>query len=152
MRPPPTPRNGPADDTREHAAVLAYDGCEPSPARVRTRHRDARSRGTRAARTWAACWALAVVAVFLPVLHFVLAPLLILAGPALAWQHLHEAATLVSAEGSCPACGEAQRFTPHERWRERTVLRCEACGRRLELVLRPSPGTPRDRAEFPDGT
>jgi hypothetical protein len=125
---------------REHDAELTYDGREPSRVRVRARHRDRRARTTRAARTWAACWGLALAAVFLPVLHFVLVPLLLLAGPALAWQRLHEAVMLVSADGACPACGAGQRFTLGDAWRERTALRCDACGRRIELVLPPRPG------------
>jgi hypothetical protein len=135
----PPDRNAPDTAVREHDATLTYDGSEPSRIRVRALHRDGPARASRAVRTWAACWGLAVAAVFLPVLHFILVPLLLLAGPALAWGRLHEAASLVSAEGACPACGASQRFTLGDTWRERTALRCEACGRRIELVLPASP-------------
>ena len=124
---------------REHEGALTYDGHSPSPARVLALHRSARDRSLRAAKTWAVCWALAVAAVFLPLLHFVLVPALLAAGPLMAWRRLHETASLVSAEGRCPACTAEQRFTLGEAWRERTPLRCESCGRRVELVLPAEP-------------
>ncbi len=136
--PPHPPRENPAD-LREHEGALAYPDRSSSPARVTARHRDARARTARAAATWAAGWGMAVAAVFLPVLHFILVPLLLVAAPALAWQRLHEAATLVRAEGDCPACAAPQRFTLGGPWRPRTAMRCEGCGRRIELVL---PDTP----------
>jgi hypothetical protein len=124
---------------RDHPGTLAYPGREGSGARVRVRHRDRRGRMLRAGRTLTACWGLAIVAVFLPVLHFVLVPGLLLLGPALAWAKLHEADTLLAVEGPCPACAAPLHATPGQPWRERTLLRCDACGRRLELVLPPSP-------------
>jgi len=132
-------RNEAPPGTREHEGALTYDGCEPSPAQVVARHRDAAARTARAVRTWAIGWGLAVVAVFLPVLHFVLVPLLLVGGPAFALRRLRESATLVCAAGACPACHAAQRFALGDAWRERTSLRCEACGRAIVLVLPPQP-------------
>ena len=74
-----------------------------------------------------------MIAVFLPVLHFVLVPLLLLGGPVLAFHKLHEAMTLLAASGACPACAAPQAQLLDSAARERLVLRCEACGRALEL-------------------
>lgn len=104
-------------------------------------HRDAKARASRAAQTWIVGWALAVAAVFLPVLHFILVPLLLVGSPMLAWQRLNEPATLVDAEGACPACGERRTFQLGGAWRERTTLRCEACGRALALELPAKPAS-----------
>lgn len=101
--------------------------------------RDARARVRRAARTWAACWGLAVLAVFLPGLHFVLVPLLLVLGPALGLRHAREHVTLLAAEGACPACAAPQRFAPAGAWRERTGARCDGCGRAIVLELPPEP-------------
>jgi hypothetical protein len=125
--------------TREHPGRFAYPDRAPAPARVLARHRDRAARTTRAVQALAGCWVLAVAAVFLPLLHFVLVPGLLVLGPALAWRRLHEAETLVLAEGACPACGAPQRFALGSPWRARTLLRCEACGRAIELLLPPSP-------------
>jgi hypothetical protein len=125
---------------RDHPAALEYPDRADAAARVRVRHHDRRARTLRAARTLAACWGLAVVAVFLPVLHFVLVPALLLLGPAMAWSRLHETRTLLGVEGACPACALALHLKLAQPWRERTILRCDGCGRRLTLVLPPAAG------------
>ncbi len=126
---------------RSYEGELTYPDREPAPARVETDHREAPARTARAVRTLATCWGLAVVAVFLPLLHFVLVPGLLVLGPVLAYARLHEADTITRAEGDCPACAAHQAYALGQRWRERTVLRCDACGRRLELHLPPAPPT-----------
>jgi len=133
--PAPTPT-----DEFAQSAQLAYPDLAPAPASVRVLRRDAGARTTRALRTLGACWGLAVAAVFLPLLHFVLVPGLLVLGPVLAWSRLHEAHSLLRAEGPCPACAVPQRFKLGQRWRERTLVRCEACGRSLELQLPAEPG------------
>ncbi len=123
---------------RGHAAALEYPGRPDVAASVRVRHRGRRERTLRAARTLAACWGLAIIAVFLPVLHFVLVPALLMLGPALAWSRFHEARTLVRADGACPACALPLHLELGQPWRERTILRCDGCGRRLTLLLPPA--------------
>ncbi len=143
MHSSPAPNAAPTRDAnagvRTHEGVLTYPDRIPIVARVTARHRDAKARVSRAALTWAAGWGLAVAAVFLPVLHFVLVPLLLVGTPLLAWQRLHEPATLIDAEGACPACGAHRTFALGGAWRVRTALRCEACGRALVLELPSAP-------------
>lgn len=134
---------GDAKDVFVQAAMLLYPDRPSSSVDVQVRHRDARQRTTRALATLAACWGLAIVAVFLPLLHFILVPGLLVLGPVLAWSRWHEGNTLLSATGPCPGCEVAQRFSLGQPWRERTMLRCESCGRRLELRL---PAVPPDRS------
>ncbi|HTR97909.1 MAG TPA: hypothetical protein VMH61_08410 [Candidatus Acidoferrales bacterium] len=129
----------PAGGTEEHAGSFLYPDRPPMPASVRVESRDRRARLVRAARTLGACWGLAVVAIFLPVLHFVLVPLLLVLGPALGWSRLNEAHSLLRASGSCPGCGGALELKLGQRWRERTMLRCPACGRGIELRLPAEP-------------
>lgn len=136
---PTSPRRNAPGDVRTHEGVLTYPDRPAAQATVRARHRDAKARFTRAVMTWAAGWGLAVAAVFLPLLHFVLVPLLLIGGPALAWQRMREAATLVDAHGACPACGAERTIALGGAWRERTPLRCEGCGRGLMLELPPAP-------------
>jgi len=126
---------------RDHHAVLEYPGRTAVAARVRVQHRDRRNRTLRAARTLAACWGLAVVAVFLPLLHFVLVPGLLVLGPVLAWSRLREECTLVRVDGACPACALPLHEKLGHPWRERTLTRCDGCSRQLMLVLA---GTPHD--------
>ena len=136
MSAPATPKAG---EPREHEGRFTYPDRDSTPVRVSSVHRAPPARAIRAVKTLGACWGLALVAVFLPLLHWVLVPGLLVLGPALAYARLHEADTLTRAEGHCPACAATQVFTLGQRWRERTVLRCEACGRRIELALPAKP-------------
>jgi hypothetical protein len=118
----------------EVPARFTYVGRPDTEARVRVRRHDSRQRTARALRVLGACWGLAVVAVLVPVLHFVLVPGLLLAGPLLAVQRLGERVTVVGARGECPGCGAPQTFTLAMAPTERMPLRCEACGRQVFLV------------------
>lgn len=119
------------------------------PADVRVLLRGRRECILRAAGTLATCWALAVVAVFLPLLHFILVPGLLLLGPALAWARLHEDSTLLGVDGACPACAAPLREALSQPWRERTLLRCHACSRQLTLVLAPPGPAPGSGGKLP---
>jgi len=136
----PVPPTDPAEaGVTEQAGTFTYHDRTPTLATARVRVRDRRARVVRAVKTLAAGWGLAVAAVFLPVLHFVLVPALLIGGPVFALMRLGEARSLLTAAGACPACGAGQSFTLREAWRERTPLRCEACGRAIELRLPPAP-------------
>ncbi len=122
-------------------------GREDSFARLTVQRHDRAARSRRALKTLGITWGCAVIAVFLPVLHFVLVPLLLVAGPVLAYQKSRESVTLLTATGPCPACHAPQDHRLNAAARERLVLRCEACGRALELwpaaaLLEPSASTP----------
>ena len=122
----------------EASASIRYPGKEPSAAVVSLRRRSRRERVVAVARTWAICWLAAVVAVFLPVLHFILVPALLIGGPFYALSMRHEHATLLSARGPCPACGAEVRHTQQRRAVPSVALRCDGCGRALELALDPA--------------
>ena len=99
----------------------------PAPARAR-----------RAWLTLLAGWGLAIAAVFVPVLHFILVPALLFGTPLLAWSRWKERVTLRSAEGMCPACGELQHFSEHGALVRERGVRCERCRRALILRVDPA--------------
>ncbi len=49
-------------------------------------------------------WAAALVCVFIPIVHFVLAPLLFLAGPIVAYKILNQTSMILGGQGVCPHC------------------------------------------------
>ena len=53
------------------------------------------------------CWAFAVAAVFVPILHFVLVPGLLLAGPLVAFFMSRQRSVVLGGEGICPDCTAA---------------------------------------------
>lgn len=58
----------------------------------------------RAAQTWILCWGGAIGAVFLPLLHFVLVPALLFAGPIAYFVISRSRAKMLGGQGTCPAC------------------------------------------------
>ena len=83
----------------------------------------------------AACWGAAVAAVFLPVLHFVLVPTLLIAGPLLAFARLGERRTVTGITGPCPVCGGVITLRPGGT--AAAVVRCDHCRRPVEWALAP---------------
>lgn len=121
----------------EHPATLSWIGKPDQPATLRVILRDAGQRTRRAVLTWLAGWGLAVLAVFLPVLHFILVPLLLIGGPLLALQRLGERVSVIDVRGICPGCGVAQEQPLKSGARPRLEFRCESCRRAIGVVLPP---------------
>jgi len=122
----------------EAPALLRYPGKEPSAAVVILRRRNRRDRTAAVARTWAVSWLAAIAAVFVPVLHFVLVPALFIGGPLYALAQRDEHTTLLRASGACPACGAAVAHAQARRATASVPLRCDGCGRALELAIDPA--------------
>lgn len=118
----------------EVPAEIRYIGHAPKPAVALVRHHDGPARTARASRAWLGTWGLAVAAVFVPLLHFVLVPALLVAGPLLGLARLRERSTLERITGSCPACERAIAITLRSRLAESVPFRCEGCGRPLQLA------------------
>lgn len=118
-------------------AHFRYPGKDDSPATVNLRRRNRRDRLAAVVKTWAICWLAAVAAVFLPLLHFILVPALFLGGPVYALAQYQEHTTLLGGTGPCPACGAAIKLTQKRRAVATVALRCDACGRPLQLVIGP---------------
>ena len=126
-----------------HPATLTYHGQPDQPAELSVIVRDVRQRTQRAVLTWLAAWGLGIVAVFLPVLHFVLVPLLVVGGPLLALHRLGERVTVLDVAGTCPGCGAAQRQPLRAGAQPRLEFRCDACGRAIGVQVPPDLCAPR---------
>ena len=87
----------------------------------------------RAAFFLCLCWAAAGVCIFIPILHFVLVPGLLITGPTLAVIKLTERSTLEGLAGDCPRCKKAGVFHAGGRFKERRNVVCDGCGNLLEL-------------------
>ena len=115
------------------ATFTFHDRSSEATARVLDHAK--RDRVRRALLGLAACWGAAVAAVFLPVLHFVLVPTLLIAGPLLAFARLGERRTVTGITGPCPACGEPISLRPGGS--AAAVVRCDHCRRPVEWSLAP---------------
>lgn len=78
------------------------------------------------------------VCLFVPVLHFVLVPSLLLAGVALAVTRLRAHRSLVQVEGACPRCNVARTRPASGRFRDGRKVHREECGAQLEVRASPT--------------
>ena len=101
------------------------------------------SPGRRAARALlavGACWGLALLAVFIPVAHFVLVPGLLVIGLILATSRAREAWRVVTVQGQCPRCRRDGIFPSASRARGQWVVHCPDGKNELALTIEPGPG------------
>jgi hypothetical protein len=117
----------------ETSGKLTYFDQPAQPAAVTMIRYDQNQRVVRAVLALGACWGLAVLAVVIPILHFLLVPVLFLAGPFFAYRRLHEEATVTGVRGTCPACAQEIAHTAKEAWRPLMRFDCEHCHRRVTL-------------------
>lgn len=118
-------------------AHIEYTGKPATDAQVDLVRRPQPERMRRAAIGWGACWALAVAAVFIPLLHFLLVPALVIAGPLVGRARWREKATVLHVRGTCPGCEKPQSLDMKQPAAESMPWRCPECGRPLVLRLDP---------------
>lgn len=78
---------------------------QPTSGTIRIQHWGRSDRLRRALRASGICSLFAMIAVFIPLLHFVLVPLLILAAPIVGFVLYGQESAVLGGEGKCPACG-----------------------------------------------
>jgi hypothetical protein len=109
-------------------------GAAPTQAAVVVESLDFGHRMRRAALAFAAGAALALIAIPIPLVHFVLVPGALLLGVVFAGLRLNQREIIRSAEGSCPYCGTHQRLGLAGRvFRLPREVFCDRCRRPLDL-------------------
>jgi hypothetical protein len=87
----------------------------------------------RAALTFGAGLVAALIALPIPLVHFVFVPAALITGASLALLRLRQGEVFRGVSASCPICGKEQRFTVMGRFRLPRKLHCESCHHQLEL-------------------
>ena len=91
-------------------------------------------RTARAGRTFGILFVIALFSVFVPLLHFILPPLFLIAGFVFGFVAWLETAEVTRGEVSCPNCKKAIELTREaEEWPK--ILRCPGCS--FTLTIRP---------------
>ena len=122
--------------TRSLEASLKGFGAPPTPAEQVVETLGFRDRVRRAGLAFAAGAALALIAIPIPLVHFVLVPGALLLGMVFAALRLNQREIIRSAEGSCPYCGTAQRLGLAGRvFRLPREVFCSNCRRPLDLAV-----------------
>jgi hypothetical protein len=121
-------------DTRSLTVPLKGFGCAPTRAQVVVAHLTARQRVTRAGAVVGAGLVAALIALPIPLVHFIFVPGALLVGLTLGAFRLRQREIFESAEAPCPCCGAAQRLGVAGRvYRLPRAVHCRDCGRSLEL-------------------
>jgi hypothetical protein len=120
-------------EERALALWLKGFGAPASEAKVEISVLDGRDRLKRALLTAGFCFAAALVALPIPIVHFVFVPAALLAGIILGVVRLRQDQIFRTASGRCPFCGTEQSFQVMGRFSLPKKLYCRNCGRELEL-------------------
>ena len=80
----------------------------------------------------------AFVCVFIPLLHFILVPSLLIAGVVLGVSRLREDVTLATIEGACPRCRTPRTFVVGGRFTEGRAVHCDGCGNGFSVHMKPA--------------
>jgi len=120
--------------TRSLEVSLKGFGATPTRAEVVVEGLTFGERVQQAAIAFGAGAALALIAVPIPLVHFVLVPGALLLGVIFAGLRLNQREIIRSAEGSCPYCGAHQRLGLAGRvFRLPREVFCDRCRRPLDL-------------------
>jgi hypothetical protein len=117
------------------AATLTAFGASPTGAKVTIAAQTMGRRVARALRVLGGLWGAALLAVFIPIAHFVLVPTLLVLGAVLGALRLRQDRVIVSVVGPCPRCGRAGAFPLDTRRVTSQRLTCPGCHTNVDLTL-----------------
>ena len=120
------------------ARLLLPDGTE-TQATVQWEVFSAQSAGKRALQAWILSWGAAIAAVFIPLLHFILVPGLIITGPILFFVMSRARSRMLGGQGTCPAC-QAPFTIGAGQTSPRFYDLCTSCRREVTVELDRSQG------------
>jgi hypothetical protein len=113
-------------------------GAPSGEARAEIAELEPAERIKRAAVVFGAFLAVAIVALPIPIVHFMLVPGGLLLAFVFGGLRLREQAIFRDVSGGCPFCGTQQHFPLFGRFRLPKDVHCAKCGRKLTL----EPGSP----------
>jgi hypothetical protein len=120
-------------EVRSLQGSLRGFGVKPAVARIEVNSLTLADRIKRAATIFGLGMVLALIAIPIPLVHFILVPGALLIGAVLALTRLGQAEVFRTATGRCPFCGSEQTFSVMGRFRLPKKLHCSSCQRQLSL-------------------
>jgi hypothetical protein len=119
--------------TRTEQLHLEGFGAAPAEARAEVAVLTPSERLKRAAIVFGAFIAVALIALPIPLVHFVVVPTGLLLAVVLGLLRLSDGEIFRGVEGRCPYCGTEQQFALFGRYRLPRTVDCAHCHRRLTL-------------------
>ena len=125
-------------EVQEFPVQVKGFGAPPTTAVVNVAVLSGADRLKRAGVTLGAAFAVALIALPIPIVHFILVPGSLLAGFILAGNRLTVSEVFRHAAGRCPFCGTEQAFPVMGKFRLPKSAHCVKCGRALSLETQSS--------------
>ena len=115
-------------------AIKASDDGAANVGQLYSRHFTSGERTGQALKVLLVCLLLAVVTAFIPIAHFFLVPLFVIAGPVMAFNKYKVDSILEKAEGRCPECSQEVDIVlePGDKIPKRCY--CPSCNKPLQLM------------------
>ena len=120
-------------EVRSLQGSLRGFGAKPAVAYLEVDTLTLADRLKRAATIFGLGVVLALIAIPIPIVHFLLVPGALLVGVVLALVRLGQAEIFRTAKGRCPFCGKEQSFSVMGRFKLPKKLYCSSCQRQLLL-------------------
>lgn len=119
--------------------VIKGNESAASVAELHSRRFTSGERMGRAGKVLAICWVCALITLFIPVAHFFLVPMFLIAGPVMAFIKYKAETVMEKAHGVCPECSDTVdiELDPGDKLPKRTY--CPACNKPLQLVYHDGP-------------
>ena len=120
-------------EVRSLQGSLRGFGVKPTVAYLQLNTLTLADRLKRAATIFGLGIVLALIAIPIPIVHFLLVPGALLIGTVLALVRLGQGEVFRTTTGRCPFCGQEQSFSVMGRFRLPKKLHCSSCQRQLLL-------------------
>jgi hypothetical protein len=120
-------------EVRSLQGSLRGFGAKPAVAHIELNTLTLADRVKRAATIFGLGMVLALIAIPIPLVHFILVPAALLGAAVLAIVRLGQAEVFRTASGRCPFCGKEQSFSVMGRFKLPKKLFCSSCQRQLLL-------------------
>jgi hypothetical protein len=121
-------------ESKTDAIVMKGNDSDASVAELHSRSFSSTERLSRAGKVLAIAWLLALITAFIPIAHFFLVPLFLIAGPVMAVLKYKLETALEKAHGVCPECSKPVdiMLEPTDKLPKRTY--CPECNKPLQLL------------------
>jgi len=126
-------------ESKTEAIVIKGNESDVSVGELYSSSFSSAERMVRAGKVLGIAWLLALITAFIPIAHFFLVPLFLIAGPVMAFMKYKAETVLEKAHGTCPECSKAVdiNLDPADRLPKRTY--CPGCNKPLQLMYHDGP-------------
>ncbi len=97
------------------------------------KHFTSSQRIRRASQVWAIMWLLALASAFIPIAHFLLVPVFVIAGPTLGYLRYQQQHIPQAVEGQCPSCQQHFRLALDQRTTLPYRDVCPHCDKHIQI-------------------